>query len=120
MLENFGNKTILEIESVVEFCVSEILKHKSSYIDKKSRLFFESLRSKKENMQKIIDGMNIQDKNVKLSEVKNSDGVEINYTSLKDWLFEFMFFLIRTKNTFKGSFGDILTEQIKILNKICD
>lgn len=120
MLENFGNKTILEIESAVEFCVSEILKHKSSYIDKKARLFFESLRSKKDTMQKIINSMNVKDKNIKLSELKNSDSVEINYTSLKDWLFEFIFFLIRTKNTFKGSFGEILTEQIKILNRICD
>lgn len=83
-------------------------------------MFFETLRSKKENMQKIIDVMNVQNKNVKLSELKNNGGVEINYTSLKDWLFEFMFFLIRTKNTFKGCFGNLLSEQIKILNKICD
>ena len=120
MLENLENKTILEIESAVEVCVSEILKHKSEYIDKKSRLFFESLRTKKENFEKILESMQITNKSMAIANLTNSNGVAINYTSLKDWLFDFMFFLIRSKNTFKGSFGEILTEQMKILNRICD
>ena len=120
MLENLENKTINEIENAVDSCVSEILKHKSEYIDKKSRLIFESLRTKNEKLEKIIDSMQIADKSIAIAKLTNSDGVAINYTSRKDWLFDFMFFLIRSKNATKGRFEEIIAEQMRQLNAICD
>jgi hypothetical protein len=120
MLENLENKTILEIENAVEVCVSEILKHKSEYIDKKSRLFFESLRTKKEKFEKILESMQITNKSMAIANLTNNNGVAINYTSIKDWLFDFMFFLIRSKNSTKSSLSEIISNQMKQLNVVCD